>query len=139
MLVDEIKQWGQAAFSPPASAHALEACEAKLGHRLPAHLRQLLAETNGIEGDYGLGLLWSTGRIADDNAQFRHDDHLRELYMPFAGLVFFADAGNGDQFAVSLRGNHEVYVWNHEDDSRTWVAPTVMRYLENWMTGTLTV
>lgn len=139
MLVDEIKHWGQAAFSPPASTGAIEACEVKLGHELPVQLRQLLAETNGIEGEYGLGLLWNTDRIADDNAQFRDDDHFRDLYMPFAGMVFFADAGNGDQFAVSLRGNKEVYVWNHEDDSRVWVAPTVMRYLENWMTGTLKI
>ncbi|MGH3703698.1 MAG: SMI1/KNR4 family protein [Agromyces sp.] len=137
--MDEIKHWGEVAFSPPASADAIEACEAKLGHELPVQLRQLLAETNGIEGEYGLGLLWSTDRIADDNAHFRGDDYFRDLYMPFAGLVFFADAGNGDQFAVSLSGNHEVYVWNHEDDSRIWVAPTVMSYLENWITGTLTV
>lgn len=107
--------------------------------KLPGHLRQLLEETNGIQGEYGLGLLWSTERIARDNTYFRTDADYRELYMPFLGLVFFADAGNGDQFAVSLSGNCEIYVWNHVDDSRTWVAPTVMRYLEEWMTGRLTV
>lgn len=139
MLVEEIQHWGEAAFGPPASADAIQACEARLGHGLPDHLRQLLAETNGIEGEYGLGLLWSTQRIADDNVHFRNDDGFRKLYMTFSGLVFFADAGNGDQFAVSLSGTHDVYVWNHEDDSRKWVAPTVMRYLENWMTGTLTI
>ena len=98
-----------------------------------------MAETNGIEGEYGLGLLWSAERIAQDNAHFRSSDELRDLYMPFEGLVFFAGAGNGDQFAVSLSGNHEVYVWNHEDDSRTWVAATIVGYLEGWMTGRLTV
>lgn len=139
MLVDEIQCWGKAAFDSPASVDALQACEARLGHKLPDHLRQLLAETNGIEGEYGLGLLWSTERIAEDNTRFRNSTDFRRLYMPFAGLVFFADAGNGDQFALSLSGNHEVYVWNHMDDSRMWVAPTVIRYLEGWMTGALTV
>ncbi|MEF3404817.1 SMI1/KNR4 family protein [Agromyces sp. CCNWLW203] len=139
MLVDEITNWGEATFNPPASPDALGACESRLGHVLPVQLRQLLAETNGIDGEYGLGLLWSTDRIADDNARFRDDDDFRNLYMPLAGLVFFADAGNGDQFAVLLSGDHEIYVWNHEDDSRIWVAPTVMRYLEYWMTGRLTV
>lgn len=86
-----------------------------------------------------LALLWNTQRIASDNAYFRNDADVRESFMPFAGLVFFADAGNGDQFAVSLSGNHEVYAWNHEDDSRAWVAPTVMRYLEEWMTRRLKV
>ena len=59
--------------------------------------------------------------------------------MPFDGMVFFADAGNGDQFGIALSGNQEVYVWNHEDDSRTWVAPTVIAYLEGWMTGGLSI
>jgi hypothetical protein len=139
MLVDEIRNWGEATFGPPASSDAIRRCEAELGHVLPADLRNLLTETNGIVGEFGLGLLWDAKRIADDNSHLRDDADLRELYMPFAGLVFFADAGNGDQFAMSLSGNQEVYVWNHEDDSRIWVAPTVMRYLESWMTGELTV
>lgn len=139
MLVDEIVRWGYADFGPPASADAIAACEAELGVALPDHLRQVLAEADGIEGEYGLGLLWSTRRIADENRRFRNDNGLRELYMPFTGLAFFADAGNGDRFAVSLHGNHEVYAWNHEDDSRIWVAPTVMHYLEHWITGTLTI
>lgn len=139
MLVNEIQSWGSATFSAPASPGALLACEAQLCHRLPDHLRRLLEETNGIEGEFGLGLLWNAERIAEDNGRFRKSTDFRQLYMPFDGLVFFADAGNGDQFVLSLSGNHEVFVWNHVDDSRTWVARTVLRYLEDWMTGALTV
>ena len=139
MLSERIVEWGEAAFREPATAGLLHTVEQDLGHRLPGELHELLAETNGIEGEYGLGLLWSAERIAQDNAHFRSSEELRDLYMPFEGLVFFADAGNGDQFAVSLSGNHEVYVWNHEDDSRTWVAATILGYLEGWLTGRLTV
>jgi hypothetical protein len=139
MLVEKIQRWGDATFGAPASADAIQACEAQLGHRLPDYLRQLLAETNGIEGEYGLGLLWSTQRIASDNAYFRNDADVSDSFMPFTGLVFFADAGNGDQFGVTLIGNHDVYDCNHEDDSRALVAPTVMRYLEEWMTGRLKI
>jgi hypothetical protein len=57
--------------------------------------------------------------------------------MPFGGLAFFADAGNGDQFFVSLGCNNAVYVWEHESDSRTWLAATVLGYLEAWMRGEL--
>ena len=32
-----------------------------------------------------------------------------------------------------------VFVWNHEDDSRAWAAPTLERYLEWWLSGQLTV
>ena len=59
--------------------------------------------------------------------------------MPFGGLAFFADAGNGDQFFVSLGCNNAVYVWEHESDSRTWLAATVLGYLEAWMRGELSL
>lgn len=61
------------------------------------------------------------------------------MYLPFEGLVFFSDASNGDQFAISLRGPQDIYVWNHEDDSRFWVASTVMDFLRRSMTGELQI
>lgn len=139
MLIDRIAAWGEATFSPPATADDLAIATAALGVVLPPQLSDLLSETDGIEGEYGLGLVWNVRRIAKDNAWFRTNDDYRELYMPFDGLVFFGDAGNGDQFGISLAGNQEIYVWDHEDDSRTWVASTVMGYLEAWMTGRLKV
>ena len=139
MLIERVAGWGEASFKPPARAEVLSAAEVALGHALPNDLGQLLAESDGIEGEYGLGLLWSVARITRDNAHFRSDEQFHELYMPFDGIVFFADAGNGDQFALSLSGNHEVYVWDHENDSRSWVASSVMGYLEGWMTGRITV
>lgn len=139
MFIERIAQWGEAEFGPPATEQELEACEAALGHPLPDELADLLREANGIEGEYGLGLVWSSQRIGTDNAGFRANADFAELYMPFDSLVFFSDAGNGDQFAVAMRGNREVYVWNHEDDSRTWVAPNVLRFLEDWMTDRLKV
>ena len=51
----------------------------------------------------------------------------------------FADAGNGDQFAFpivggSIRGT-DVFAWDHENDSRSWVAPSLQTYLEGWLSG----
>ncbi len=139
MRIADITEWGEAHLRGPATPAAIQALESSLGHKLPAELRELLSQSDGIEGEYGLGLLWGVERIASDNAHFRTDSDLADLYMPFNGLVFFADAGNGDQFFVSLSGNNEVYVWDHESDSRTWVAATVLGYLQAWMRGDLTV
>ena len=139
MGIEQIGDWGEAHFREPATRDAFESVEARLGHRLPEELQQLLLSTDGIEGEYGLGLLWPTERIGSDNAYFRTDADFANLYMPFDGLVFFADAGSGDQFFISLSGNQEIYVWDHESDSRTWVAPTVLSYLERWMRGSLTI
>lgn len=86
-----------------------------------------------------MGLLWDTTRIGHDNSAFRSDEVFREIYMSFDDLVFFADAGNGDQFGISLRGPQDVFVWNHEDDSRRWVASTPTEYLTRWLSGELSV
>ncbi|MFI1369264.1 SMI1/KNR4 family protein [Streptomyces griseochromogenes] len=89
-------------------------------HPLPADLAALLRESNGIEGEYGAGLIWSAEQIAFENATLRSNEDLAALYMPFDPLLFFADAGNGDLFAL-LPGldRSDVFAWNHEEDSRT--------------------
>jgi hypothetical protein len=130
-------------FSPPATATQIATAERALGTALPAELRSLLLETNGIVGQYGLGLVWPVERITADNVAFRSNADFRELYMPFDPLLFFADAGNGDQFAFCVLAGEvrktDVFVWNHEEDSRAWSAPSLERYLEWWLSGQLEV
>ncbi|MFD6967034.1 SMI1/KNR4 family protein [Streptomyces sp. NPDC059949] len=131
---------GLAVFQPPASEASLDRCASALGHPLPQDLGALLRESNGIEGEYGDGLIWSAERIASENLTLREDSELATLYMPFDPLLFFADAGNGDLFALLPRIRRpDVFVWNHEDDSRTWVAPNLATYLEWWLTGRITL
>lgn len=128
-------------FAAGASPESLARAESALGVQLPDDLRALLSETDGIEGEYGfgLGLIWTAARIASENLAFRAQPDFRALYMPFEPLLFFGDAGNGDQFAFTiLEGvirRPDVFAWNHEDDSRTWVAPDLRRYLEWWADG----
>lgn len=132
----------QAQFSPCAEASALRSAESALGINLPEELSTLLCETNGVEGEYGLGLVWPIERIKADNLAFRQNADFINLYMPFGHLLFFADAGNGDQFAFAIQNGEikrpDVFVWNHEDDSRTWAAPSLQRYLEWFLSGKLT-
>jgi hypothetical protein len=37
-------------------------------------------KSDGITGEHGLGLIWSSQRIRDDNLRFRSSAHCRELY-----------------------------------------------------------
>ncbi|MBX9626394.1 MAG: SMI1/KNR4 family protein [Gemmataceae bacterium] len=131
-----------ARFRDPVTPAELVAAEARLGSPLPAELRDCLLETNGVETEYAV-LLWGVGRIADDNHLFRTNPEFRDLYMAFDQLLFFADAGNGDQFGYRMLPgaglDTEIYVWNHEDDSRTWAASGLARFLESWLTGMLKV
>ena len=111
--------------------------------RIPDDLRALLTESNGIDGEHGLGLVWPLQRIVEDNLAFRARPDFHELYMSFTDLLFFADAGNGDQFAYAISAGEvrrrDVFVWNHENDSRTWIAPDLRTYLDRWLSGKIVV
>jgi hypothetical protein len=126
-----------ATFSAPASPGALKAAEKALSQTLPSALRDLLAETDGIRGAHGLGLVWNVDRIASDNLQFRSNADFARLYMPFEPLLFFADAGNGDQFAFLSPpvDRDDIFAWDHESDSRRWVASNLQTYLRWWLDG----
>lgn len=133
----------QANFAPGATAERLSQLELVLGVSLPIDLRSLLSESDGVEGQYGLHLVWSTDEIQELNLQRRNDPGFRSTYMPLDSLLFFADAGNGEMFALGIiEGSIQrpyVYVWNPINDSRTWIASSVRRYLEAWLTGKLKV
>ncbi|MFD8912603.1 SMI1/KNR4 family protein [Streptomyces sp. NPDC059575] len=127
---------GRTAFQSPAAESSLTRCATVLGRPLPDDLAALLRESDGIEDEYGDGIVWSAERIATENRNLREDADFPTLYMPFEPLLFFADAGNGDLFALlSAIDRPDVFVWDHETDSRTWVAPNLATYLEWWLTG----
>lgn len=130
------------AFSSPATQDEIAIAERKLDICFPDDLGELLLESNGVEGEYELGLVWSLERIVTENLHFRSSNDFTDLYMPFNALLFFADAGNGDQFAFPILQaicNDNVFVWNHENDSRQWVAPSLSKYLEWWLNGSLKI
>ncbi len=121
----------------------LTVLETAVGIALPDELKSLLRESNGVLGAYGLRLIWSAEEITQRNVKMRTDSNFLHSYMSFENLLFFADAGNGDQFALSIIqgviGRPDIFVWNHEDDSRTWAAPSLKHYLDWWLTGKLKV
>lgn len=56
--------------------------------------------------------------------------------MPFDHVLAFGQTGNGDLFFHPvLRGEvrEDVFVWDHEDDSRTWYARDVEDAVRRWM------
>lgn len=128
----------EAEFAAPATQGQLDEVSRALSVDLPPDLIALLRESDGITGEYGAGLVWPTERIISDNLLFRADQDFAALYMPFDSLLFFADAGNGDQFAFPITSagiRDEIYVWDHEDDSRRWYAARLEQYLAWWLGG----
>jgi hypothetical protein len=131
-----------ATFATPATEEQLASAEKRLGTQLPAELRALLAETDGVLGQHGLGLVWSVDRIVAENMRLRDDDSLGSL-MALSSLLFFADAGDGELFAhpVGRAGVARglVFVWNPIEDSRIRVAECLGDYLSGWLSGSLTI
>ncbi|GGN85970.1 SMI1/KNR4 family protein [Streptomyces albiflavescens] len=112
----------------------LDRVEAALGQSLPQDLRSFLLESDGLEDEYGTDVIWPAERILSDNLSFRGDDQFRSLYMPFDSIVFFGDNGGGDQFAfVRSPERNEVFVWDHETDSRNLVSPNLESYVRSAM------
>ena len=130
-------------FSTPATRSMIDSAVESLGVLLPDSLESLLLESDGFKAEYGCNLLWPVSRIVADNVAFRSNPDFLELYMPFDSLLFFADAGNGDQFAfVVLNGEisrEDVFAWNHEDDSRSWIAPNIQTFYEWWLTDRISI
>jgi hypothetical protein len=130
-----------ATYGSPASAADLAEAEKDLAIIFPGELRELLSESDGIKGAYGLNVVWPLARIQKDNLEFRTRLDFRQLYMPFDCLLFFGDAGDGDQFAYAILDGEirrdDVYRWCHETDSREWAASSLRQYLERWATGRL--
>ncbi|WP_084465297.1 SMI1/KNR4 family protein [Nocardia salmonicida] len=91
--------------------------EGQFGQPVPNELRDLLRHTNGVQAEWGSGLVWPVQEIIDQKIEFRRDAEFAELYMSFEQLMFFGDNGGGDQFCyVRLPSGHNtgVYVWDHE-------------------------
>ena len=125
-----LQAYPAAEFAPPVTAAALDAAELRLGEALPAPLRELLLETDGILGRFSVNTVWNLDAIVEQNLFFRGDPTFATLYMPFTPLLFIGGNGGGDQFAfVQTPARPDIFVWDHESDSRSWAANDLRDYL----------
>ena len=127
-------------FAAPASEADIAAVESEFQIKFPDALRQLLAESNGVESFFG-SLCWSTDEITSQNREFRTASDYPELYMPFDHLFFFASDSGGDCFAFRILSTgvdpHNVYRWDHETDARSWAASSFRRFVDQWCAGSM--
>jgi cell wall assembly regulator SMI1 len=120
----------------PASGTAIDEIVRRLDARVPADLRALLLESDGLRGKHLVDVVWPAERIAADNADFRTDSDFAELYQPFDGLLFFGDNGGADQFAyLPEEPAAGIFVWEHETDDRRRVAENLADYLRQILTS----
>jgi len=68
------------------------------------------------------------GELVERNDDLRTNERYGTVYMSFESLIFFGQLGNGDLFGqpvIQAAVREEVFVWDHEDDSRTWYAADI--------------
>jgi hypothetical protein len=136
-------------FDPPVSRQLIDECEERLGVVFPNELKSLLLQTNGVrekvptvkgEIDSGYFLL-SIERILEINMLNR--SQLSDYTMPLDCLLFFAENGFGDYFAFAVVNgkvpHSRIYFWDHEDDSRPSIAPSLEYFIKGWRLGKIKV
>ena len=114
-----------AKLNPPATDIQLTEIRSRLKVTIPEELEALLKETNG-DGSTFL----STEQIITTNVSLR----ALEDFMPLDVFLFFAENGCGDYFGYSIRKNgdmdNNIFMWDHESDSRKWVAQGLDQFIE---------
>jgi hypothetical protein len=139
----------EAVLRLPATEEILEKCRTQLHLRaLPKQLEDLYRQSDGIDetlnGEKIGTLVWVVENVIQENIWHRQRMEVGKSRTDFGDLLMFADAGNGDLFAfvLSKEGTppgEVIYVWNHEDDSITDVAPDLKTFLEGWVSGRISV
>jgi hypothetical protein len=139
-LIQSLKP--EAVFQAPATTKQLKAVEKELKVKLPPDLCSLLEVSNGVaEFERGWPVVYSSERIIETNRNLRTS--FRDIFMPLDPLLFVSDASNGDYFGYSICGGKirrsHIFVWDHEDDSRKWVAQDLSTFVKTWLNGTLSI
>jgi SMI1/KNR4 family protein SUKH-1 len=134
-------------FFRGATPAQLDVVEREIGLQLPASLRELLGESNGIFVEFGQHLIWNTDELVMYNqppwvllvnALDWHDFPDKQR------LLFFGDAGvDGIRFGFPVTSeNHvseQVFAWYPIGKEQIHKASSLRDYVEGWLTTRLTV
>lgn len=134
-------------FFPGVTSEQLDEVEHELGLHLPAPLRELLGESNGVLVEFGQHLIWNTDELVEHNRL--PQDLLREGQAYRSSqirqrLFFFGDAGvDGIRFGfpitVDSQMSEQVFAWYPIGDEQVHKASSLRDYIESWLSSRLTV
>lgn len=139
-------------FFPRASSEEIGNAETQLNVRLPASLRSLLLESDGVMdmmsvdgGDWfdSMWLLWSLDAIAEQNSAILDaGDGMQKCGL--RRMLFFAGAGaDGILFGFPITDegvcSPSVVVWHPIANEVDEVAESLEEFLRGWLTGAISV
>jgi hypothetical protein len=140
-------------FYPGASTHEIADVELRLNARLPASIRSLLLESDGVMGMMAIDggewfkehwLLWTVAEVVEQNLWYRGESGKETYERDFRKVVFFADAGSdGILFGFPVREDRacasHVVVWHPIEDELDDIASSLEDFLRKWLTSTIWV
>jgi hypothetical protein len=114
----------------PASAGDLSSLETRIGHPVPADLRNMLMVANGFDDLAGQWqVAWDTERIVAEN------ERLRRTSVIDSTRLAFGDNGAGDPFCIVLNGEDAGTVEERSpidlDVTRSW--PDLAAFWADWL------
>lgn len=127
---------------PPAAPAVLAAIESALGVELPADLRALYGEMNGVyETAWYWNIVMPAAEIVRENTELRglNEGEDPPLYATnFTDYLFFGGRGNGDLFGFPIEDGivrpDLVVDRDHELDEITPIATSLSDFLRWWVT-----
>jgi hypothetical protein len=132
-------------YEPPTTDECVSHVERGLGNALPADLKALLLESNGIMELVGIDggwieniwVVWKVEEVLARNTELRRERGERGFP---SGALAFADAGvDGILFALDVEGRSGVFAWRAIGAEREAMAFSLHDFLCKWIAGELSV
>ncbi len=134
-------------LEPPASPEELHDMEKELGVRIPASLRELLGKHTGklyfrwvlpdeaiLPEEFKEIFSGELGWSLEELEYWQEDSAVASGCEGLAGMLVFAQAGNGDMLALDMNqeaaGEPPVVYWEHETDEVRLIAPSFQEYVK---------
>ncbi len=144
---------GRPEFYSGASAQEIAQADLRLSATLPASLRSLLLESNGVMGMMAIDsgewfeehwLIWTLAEVVERNFWFRGESAKETYKRDFRKVVFFADAGtDGILFGFPVMETQacapNIVVWYPIDDELKDIASSLEDFIRKWLTSTIWV
>lgn len=114
-------------LSNPTSIQKINEIESIIWLSLPQDIKNIYLISNGVSLHYS-DPIWDIDTLIWLQNTMRETNAFKELYSDFSNILFFWDDWGWNYFWYKLNANWtlpwDVFIWNHENDSRTWVANT---------------
>lgn len=137
------KQNIQLQLTKSVQERQIKIAQEKLNKNFPNELKNFYLISNGLSeymteiGKIG-ELIWNIDRLVEENCSYQNAKLYQDIYKSFENILFFGDAGNGDNFGY-LVPNNIIISWNHENDERVIISSSLKEFVISWINNEIKI